>query len=150
MTGDEIALLYRNAYLGRMLKKHARRHSKDPDDQHDYIQDAWTRIYEEPGGYPISHYAELGRKEVHAAWKRQYRQSVDRKEGDFVHGYSRENVKHIYGNKFLSLDYDILDSWYYDRECDEYDVSQDSTKTWRWNRIEVHYSLPKKTEDKRR
>ena len=149
MTGTEIAALYRNAHLGRTLKKHARRHSSDPDDQHDYIQDAWTRIYEEPGGYPISHYTDIGRKEIHAAWKRQYRDRVDTQEGHFVHGYSRERVKHLHRNKYLRLEYDLLDSWYYDRECDEYDVRPDSSHTWRWNRIEVH-SVPNNSEVKRK
>jgi hypothetical protein len=140
-----------NSSVKRELVNHARRHSSDAEEQSDFIQDAYLRIYDEDDGKSLGHYIAVGKREIHASWKRAYRERVDKKQAQFVHGYSRgKNLKHIYGNKYLSLDAEILDSWYYDTEHAEYDVRQDSSHTWRWHRIEVHYTLPKKTERNRK
>jgi DNA-directed RNA polymerase specialized sigma24 family protein len=138
MTGNDIALLMANTAVKRALTKYARRHSGDPDSQHDFIQDAWLRIGESEAGKSVSYYIDIGRKEIHAAWKREYRDRVDR-----IHGCVSTDIgekgktKHLYREKYLSLEAIELDSWYYEHEWEDCQLRSDSSRTWEYYRIIV-------------
>ena len=141
MTGEELARLMVNRVLKATIAQHARRYSKDVENQEEFIQDAWFRISKHPGGQSVEYYGEQGRKAIEAEYRRRYRR-VDTRRLKNVNGISttgKEAVKktpvpkraiHLYLNKHLDPKPEILDWEFY--KGHEADVNAERNANAEW------------------
>jgi DNA-directed RNA polymerase specialized sigma24 family protein len=106
MTGDEFVATWADRELRQYVVDQARRHSKNPEDQEDYIQEAWMRIAEADANKTEAYYEDEAYRAIHAAWKRDYRRkqaengSVDISDPPNVHskgeGKKRKRKYRVY------------------------------------------------------
>lgn len=156
MTGEKLVELMGNSELKEELAKHARRYSKDIEDQEEYIQDAWLRIAEHPDGRDLEYYAEQGRKEVYNSYHKQYRKDVAIKNDKNGNGISTtgkdakpppKRAVNLYRNKYLDTKYRTLDWQYYEGQEKELDENAHLSARW-YNQYGDFDTLTKREKDK--
>ena len=154
MTGKYLAELMNNSKLKHAISKHARRYSSRVEDQEEYIQDAWLRISKQEEGCSIDHYAEAGRKSIISAYWRKRRNDVSKDTPRNANGNSIREIRdprkyvELERGKYIVRQVEVLDSWYYDGEWNDWVIVENHKEWFRRSDAEHHELYPFYTIDK--
>ena len=154
MTGKYLAELMNNSKLKHAISKHARRYSSRVEDQEEYIQDAWLRISKQEEGIGLDLYSDEARRAMNAARMKKERNSVHKKTPKNVHGNGIREIRdprkyvELERGKYIVRQVEVLDSWYYDGEWNDWVIVENHKEWFRRSDAEHHELYPFYTIDK--
>ena len=143
MTGSKLAELMIDTNMKRMVSNAARRRTKCPDDQEEYIQDAWVRISGCPDDSSAEYLEKQAKRAVFAAYQRRRRGYIKQAANvtgisvDHVSNYKRSDLEPLGRGRYLVLTPEKLDSWYYHNEWEEYGLTKDGIQVRSFYKIVV-------------
>jgi len=144
MTGERIAQLMSDPYMKRTMARLARRYSKCPEDQEEYIADAWMRIsgcHDDESTEALER--EAGRGMNASRMRMHYAKAVQKKSGESLHGisvshasdYKRSDLLPLGRGRYVVRTPERLSGWYYHGEWEEYGLSSEGMQVRSFYRV---------------
>lgn len=141
MTMEEFMSVHHDPEVDRLVWRAARRFTKCPEDQEEYVNDAWMRICEAPAGKRAEFYGNVAQKAIRAAYMRKRYVPASVKKN--LNGISedvkipRSGLKLLGRDRYLVLKPEKLSSWYYHGEWAEYGLPKDGYQVRTFYKIVV-------------
>ena len=150
MTGERIAELMRDPHMKRAMARLARRYSRCPEDQEEYIADGWMRIavcQDDDSMDALEQEAFRGIRNAYQ--RRRYDTDVAKKPApnsngisvDHASNYRRSDLIPLGRDRYIVRTPEKLSGWYYHGEWEEYGLPKDGMQVRTFYKIVLDTKL---------
>jgi len=145
MTGERLAQLMIDPHMKAIVHKAARRYTKCPEDQEEYMQDAWMRIAGCDDDKSDEYLETQGKLAIKASYYRKRYSNVQKEIPQNLYGISVRTVPKrvprdalaLGRGRYLLRKPEKLSSWYYDGEWKDYGLDKDGVQVRTFYQIVV-------------